>query len=100
MAIFASKLDVYDLKVVHVLEIFAERGFCVTGAAFAEDHVTSCAFGNSVDVMAGEVLVALRPTYVDLLCLAHDIMKGGNWLEEILTLLFLRYRPLLRTCTK
>lgn len=59
MAILASKLDFDHLEVVNMLEILAEGGFCVTGAAFAEDHVASCALGDSVDVVAGEVLEAL-----------------------------------------
>lgn len=59
MAIPASKLDLDNLEVVNVLEILAEGGFCVAGAAFAEDHVASCALGDSVDVVAGKTLVAL-----------------------------------------
>lgn len=59
MAIPASKFDFDNLEVVNVLKILAERGFCVAGAAFAEDHVASCALADSVDVVAGEALEAL-----------------------------------------
>lgn len=59
MAIPASKLDFDHLEVVNVLEILADGGFCVAGAAFAKDHVASCALSDSVDVVAGEVLEAM-----------------------------------------
>lgn len=83
-----------------MLEILADGRFSVAGAAFAEDHVATCAFCDSVGVVAGEGLVALRPADTNLACLVNGIIKGENSLAEALTLLFLKNRPLLRTCAK
>lgn len=83
-----------------MLKILAERGFCVAGAAFAEDHVASCALADSVDVVAGEALEALQPTNTNLTCLVNGDHDVREWFGAGLTLLFLRNRPLLRTCAK
>lgn len=68
VAITSSELDIHNLEIVDVLEIIADRGLCMAGAAFTEDEIASGAIGDSVAVMTGYSLVAVGPANTNLRC--------------------------------